>query len=297
LQYLQTFFFFVNMENLSIGIQKSGRLSEKSLELLKESGISLTNGSRKLLSSSQNFPLKAVFLRDDYIPQYVFDRVTDVGIVGENVVREKGHELEIVERLGFARCRMSIALPKSVKYRGPEQLDGKRIATSYPKILGTFLAENHIDAEIHMISGSVEIAPGIGLADAIFDIVSTGSTLISNGLKEAEVVMESEAVLVARPDLSPPRQKILDNLLFRIRAVRKSRDNKYILLNAPNDRLKEIVKVIPGMKSPTVMPLAEEGWSSVHSVLNENEFWEVIGRLRELGAQGILVIPIEKMIT
>jgi ATP phosphoribosyltransferase len=184
-----------------------------------------------------------------------------------------------------------------VKYRGPEQLDGKRIATSYPKILGTFLAENHIDAEIHMISGSVEIAPGIGLADAIFDIVSTGSTLISNGLKEAEVVMESEAVLVARPDLSPPRQKILDNLLFRIRAVRKSRDNKYILLNAPNDRLKEIVKVIPGMKSPTVMPLAEEGWSSVHSVLNENEFWEVIGRLRELGAQGILVIPIEKMIT
>jgi len=223
--------------------------------------------------------------------------VTDVGIVGENVVREKGHELEIVERLGFARCRMSIALPKSVKYRGPEQLDGKRIATSYPKILGTFLAENHIDAEIHMISGSVEIAPGIGLADAIFDIVSTGSTLISNGLKEAEVVMESEAVLVARPDLSPPRQKILDNLLFRIRAVRKSRDNKYILLNAPNDRLKEIVKVIPGMKSPTVMPLAEEGWSSVHSVLNENEFWEVIGRLRELGAQGILVIPIEKMIT
>jgi ATP phosphoribosyltransferase len=213
------------------------------------------------------------------------------------VVREKGHELEIVERLGFARCRMSIALPKSVKYRGPEQLDGKRIATSYPKILGTFLAENHIDAEIHMISGSVEIAPGIGLADAIFDIVSTGSTLISNGLKEAEVVMESEAVLVARPDLSPPRQKILDNLLFRIRAVRKSRDNKYILLNAPNDRLKEIVKVIPGMKSPTVMPLAEEGWSSVHSVLNENEFWEVIGRLRELGAQGILVIPIEKMIT
>jgi ATP phosphoribosyltransferase len=285
------------MENLSIGIQKSGRLSEKSLELLKESGISLTNGSRKLLSSSQNFPLKAVFLRDDDIPQYVFDRVTDVGIVGENVVREKGQELEIVERLGFARCRMSIALPKSVKYRGPEQLDGKRIATSYPKILGTFLAENHIDAEIHMISGSVEIAPGIGLADAIFDIVSTGSTLISNGLKEAEVVMESEAVLVARPDLSPPRQKILDNLLFRIRAVRKSRDNKYILLNAPNDRLKEIVKVIPGMKSPTVMPLAEEGWSSVHSVLNENEFWEVIGRLRELGAQGILVIPIEKMIT
>jgi ATP phosphoribosyltransferase len=296
LQYLQTFF-YVNMETLSIGIQKSGRLSEKSLELLKESGISLANGSRKLLSSSQNFPLKAVFLRDDDIPQYVYDRVTDVGIVGENVVREKGHELEIVERLGFARCRISIALPKSVKYRGPEQLDGKRIATSYPNILGTFLAESNIDAEIHVISGSVEIATGIGLADAIFDIVSTGSTLISNGLKEAEVVMKSEAVLVARPGLSPPKQAILDNLLFRIRAVRKSRDNKYILLNAPNDKLDEIVKVIPGMKSPTVMPLAEKGWSSVHSVLSENEFWEVIGRLRELGAQGILVIPIEKMIT
>jgi ATP phosphoribosyltransferase len=284
------------MEKLSIGIQKSGRLSEKSLALLKESGISLANGSRKLLSSAQNFPLEALFLRDDDIPQYVFDRVTDVGIVGENVVREKERELEIVERLGFARCRMSIAIPKSQEYLSAEQLDGKRIATSYPHILGTFLAENHIDAEIHEISGSVEIAPGIGLADAIFDIVSTGSTLVSNGLKEVEVIMESEAVLVAGQGLSPAKKEILDKLLFRIRAVRKSRDNKYILLNAPNDRLDEIVKVIPGMKSPTIMPLAEEGWSSVHSVLNENEFWEIIDRLRELGAQGILVIPIEKMI-
>ncbi len=285
------------MEKLSVGIQKSGRLSEKSLELLKESGISLANGSRKLLSSSPNFPLEAVFLRDDDIPQYVFDSVTDIGIVGENEVREKGHDLEIVERLGFARCRMSIAIPREMEYKGPESLDGKKIATSYPNVLGTFLAENHIDAEIHVISGSVEIAPGIGLADAIFDIVSTGSTLISNGLKEVEVVLESEAVLVAKKGLSPAKQEILDKLLFRTRAVRKSRDNKYILLNAPNDKLDEIINVIPGMKSPTVMPLAEEGWSSVHSVLNENEFWEIIDRLRDLGAQGILVIPIEKMIT
>lgn len=285
------------METLSIGIQKSGRLSEKSLELLKESGIILANGGRKLLSSSRNFPLEAVFLRDDDIPQYVFDRVTDVGIVGENVVREKGHDLQIVERLGFARCRMSIALPRSVDYGSLDQLNGKRIATSYPNILGAFLAENNLDTEIHVISGSVEIAPGIGLADAIFDIVSTGSTLISNGLKEVEVVMESEAVMVTNPGLSPDKQEILEKLLFRIRAVRKSHDHKYILLNAPNDRLDAIIKVIPGMKSPTVMPLAEEGWSSVHSVLNENEFWEIIDRLRELGAQGILVIPIEKMIT
>ena len=285
------------METLSIGIQKSGRLSEKSLDLLKESGINLANGSRKLLSSSQNFPLEAVFLRDDDIPQYVFDGVTDVGIVGENVVREKGHKLQIVERLGFARCRMSIALPRSENYRGAKQLDGKKIATSYPNILGEFLSEKQINAETHVISGSVEIAPGIGLADAIFDIVSTGSTLISNGLQEAEVVMASEAVLVSKPDLNPGKKEILEKLLFRIRAVRKSRDNKYILLNAPNNALDEIIEVIPGMKSPTVMPLAEEGWSSVHSVLNENEFWEVIDRLRELGAQGILVIPIEKMIT
>jgi len=285
------------MEKLSVGIQKSGRLSEKSLDLLKESGISLANGSRKLLSSSHNFPLEAVFLRDDDIPQYVYDSVTDIGIVGENEVLEKGHDLEIIERLGFARCRMSIAIPRDVEYTGPESLDGKKIATSYPNVLGTYLAENHIDAEIHVISGSVEIAPGIGLADAIFDIVSTGSTLVSNGLKEVEVVLESEAVLVAKAGLSPSKQEILDKLLFRTRAVRKSRDNKYILLNAPNDKLDEIIKVIPGMKSPTVMPLAEEGWSSVHSVLNENEFWEIIDRLRDLGAQGILVIPIEKMIT
>jgi ATP phosphoribosyltransferase len=285
------------MEKLSIAIQKSGRLSEQSLELLKESGIKLANGNRKLLSTAQNFPMEAVFLRDDDIPQYVFDKVTDVGIVGENIVREKGHDLQIVERLGFAGCRLSIALPKGETYSGIGDLDGKRIATSYPEILGNFLHENHLDCEIHEISGSVEIAPGIGLADAIFDIVSTGSTLISNGLREVEVVMKSEAVLVTNKDLSEAVQQILDKLIFRIRAVQKSKNNKYILLNAPNDKLDDIVAVIPGMKSPTIMPLAEEGWSSVHSVLNENDFWDVIDKLQEHGAQGILVIPIEKMIT
>jgi ATP phosphoribosyltransferase len=284
------------MENLSIAIQKSGRLSEQSLELLKESGIKLANGERKLLSKASNFPLEAVFLRDDDIPQYVYDRVSDVGIVGENVVSEKGHDLQIIERLGFARCRMSIAVPKGEKYTGIRDLDGKRIATSYPEILGRFLREHHLDCEIHEISGSVEIAPGIGLADAIFDIVSTGSTLISNGLQEVEVVMHSEAVLVANKTLSTAAGQILDKLLFRIRAVQKSKNNKYILLNAPNDKLNDIAAVIPGMKSPTIMPLAEKGWSSVHSVLNENDFWDVIDRLKEHGAQGILVIPIEKMI-
>ena len=284
------------MERISVAIQKSGRLSEKSLDLLREAGISLNNGKGTLKSASRNFPLEVFFLRDDDIPEYVSDQVTDVGIVGENVVLEKGQDLEIVERLGFARCRMSLALPKAVRYRGPADLNGRKIATSYPNILGAYLKKQEIDAEIHEISGSVEIAPGIGLADAIFDIVSTGSTLISNGLKEVEVVLESEAVLVANKNLSDEKRTILDKLIFRIKAVRKSRDNKYILLNAPNDKLDQIIKVIPGMKSPTVMPLAEEGWSSVHSVLNENEFWDIIDKLRKLGAQGILVIPIEKMI-
>jgi ATP phosphoribosyltransferase len=285
------------MEKLSVAIQKSGRLSEKSLDLLKESGIDLANGKGTLKASSRNFPLEAFFLRDDDIPEYVSDKVTDVGIIGENVVLEKGQDLEIIERLGFARCRMSLALPKAINYQGPADLNGKKIATSYPNILRTYLEKNGIDAEIHEISGSVEIAPGIGLADAIFDIVSTGSTLISNGLKEVEVVLESEAVLVANKNLSEEKRAILEKLIFRIKAVRKSRDNKYILLNAPNERLKEIIEVIPGMKSPTVMPLAEEGWSSVHSVLNEDKFWEIIDKLRDLGAEGILVIPIEKMIT
>ena len=284
------------MEKLSVAIQKSGRLNERSLDLLEESGINLANGKGTLKAASRNFPLEAFFLRDDDIPQYVYDQVTDVGIVGENVVMEKGLDLDIMEKLGFARCRMSLALPKAVKYGGPGDLNGKKIATSYPNILGSYLQKNRIQAEIHVISGSVEIAPGIGLADAIFDIVSTGSTLISNGLREVEVVMESEAVLVANKNLSKEKRDILDRLIFRLKAVGKSKDNKYILLNAPNDKLDRIVEVIPGMKSPTIMPLAEEGWSSVHSVLNENEFWEIIDKLRDLGAQGILVIPIEEMI-
>ncbi len=284
------------METLKIAVQKSGRLSEKSMDLLNESGIKLANGSRKLISLSSNFPLEVLFLRDDDIPQYVTDKVADIGIVGENVILEKDCRVEMVKRLGFSRCRLSLAIHKSEEYTGPGFFQGKKIATSYPVILSRFLEEKKIDAEIHVISGSVEIAPGIGLADAIFDIVSTGSTLISNGLKEVETVVNSEAVLISNPDLPASKRVILDKLLFRINAVLSAVSNKYILLNAPNNRLPEIIEVLPGMKSPTVMPLAEEGWSSVHSVLKENQFWEVIDRLRELGAQGILVIPIEKMI-
>lgn len=281
---------------LTIAIQKSGRLSEKSLTLLAEAGIGLSNGSRKLVSHFSDFPLEALYLRDDDIPQYVFDGVADVGMVGENVVAEKAREVETVERLGFARCRLSLAVPRSVDYAGPSWFAGKRIATSYPRILQKYLNEQNITAEIHEISGSVEISPGIGLADSIFDIVSSGSTLISNGLKETEVVMHSEAVLIARPGLEPVKQEILDKLLFRLRAVMRSRNNKYILLNAPNEKIGEISRILPGIKSPTVMPLADPGWSSLHSVLSESEFWEVIDQLKKHGAQGILVIPIEKMI-
>lgn len=284
------------MEKIRIAIQKSGRLSEKSLSLLKEAGISLDNGSRKLRSEARFFPLEVIFLRDDDIPQYVEDGVAHIGIVGENEYAEKACEVDLIERLGYSRCRLSIAIPKSESYRGVEDLEGKRIATSYPVILKNFLAEHGVSADIHFLSGSVEIAPSIGVADAIFDIVSSGSTLISNGLKEVEVAMKSEAVVIANRDLDDDIQAILAKLLFRIRSVMAASSNKYILLNAPNDKLQEIISLLPGMKSPTVMPLAEEGWSSVHSVLRENTFWEVIDRLKELGAQGILVIPIEKMI-
>ncbi|MGC9341731.1 MAG: ATP phosphoribosyltransferase [Bacteroidales bacterium] len=284
------------MSVLKIAVQKSGRLSEKSLSLIQEAGIQIPNGDRKLISSSTNFPMEFLYLRDDDIPQYVTDKVADIGIVGENVVLEKGVDVKLVHRLGFSRCRLSLAVPKSVDYKDVSFFENKKIATSYPKILSDFLGENGINAEIHVISGSVEIAPGIGLADAICDIVSSGSTLISNGLKEVEVILRSEAVLIADPDLSPEKFKTLNDLIFRIKSVQAAKTNKYILLNAPNDNLDEIIKVIPGMKSPTVMPLAEEGWSSVHSVLNENQFWEIIDKLKELGAQGILVIPIEKMI-
>jgi ATP phosphoribosyltransferase len=285
------------MEKLKIGIQKEGRLSEKSLLLIEESGIRHAQDSRqKLISTGDNFPIEILFLRDDDIPQYVADGVADIGIVGENVVMEKNRNVELIERLGFARCRLSLAIPQSDEYPGLTYFNGKRIATSYPNILDLFLKGNQIDAEIHEISGSVEIAPGIGLADAIFDIVSTGSTLIHNRLKEVEIVAKSEAVVISYPGMNQDKKSILDNLLFRFQAVRKSKNNKYILLNAPNENLNKIVQLLPGMKSPTVMPLYEKGWSSLHSVINENEFWEIVEKLKELGAQGILVIPIEKMI-
>jgi len=284
------------MEKLKIAIQKSGRLSEKSLELFTESGIYLTNGNRRLISVSSNFPVEILFLRDDDIPQYVADKVADVGIVGENVILEKSFPVKIVHKLGFAKCKLSLAIPKREEYESVSYFNSKKIATSYPAILKKFLNENNIKAEIHTISGSVEIAPGIGLADAIFDIVSSGSTLISNGLKEVEVVVRSEAVLIATKSLNNRKSKILNDLIFRFKSVGAANNHKYILLNAPNNKLKEIIKIIPGMKSPTIMPLATSGWSSVHSVLKESEFWEIIDKLKDLGAQGILVIPIEKMI-
>lgn len=284
------------MDILKIAVQKSGRLSEKSIGLITESGIELPNGDRKLVSRATNFPIEMLYLRDDDIPQYVADGVADVGIVGENEVLEKDKNVEIVERLGFAKCRLSLAIPQDVEYPGPALFEGKRIATSYPHILSKWLVENKVYAEIHEISGSVEIAPGIGLADYIFDIVSSGSTLISNRLKEAEVVIKSEAVIVGTPGLSAAKRFILDNLIFRMKSVQRSRKNKYILLNAPNENLNKIIAILPGMKSPTVMPLAETGWSSVHSVVNENDFWEIIDKLKSYGAEGILVIPIEKMI-
>ena len=286
----------INMEKLKIAVQKSGRLSEKSLAMINEAGINLSNGSRKLVSLASNFPLEILYLRDDDIPQYVADGVADAGIVGKNVLEESGNRLDILEHLGFARCRLSLAVEKSVDYRGLRYFAGKRIATSYPNILRGFLNRNNIDSEIHVINGSVEIATGIGLADAIFDIVSSGSTLISNGLKEVEKVTESEAVLIASPMLNDGKMSIAGELLFRLRAVLAAANNKYILLNAPDDKLDKIISTIPGMKSPTVLPLAIKGWSSVHSVVNENDFWQVIGQLRENGAEGILVIPIEKMI-
>lgn len=291
----------MNSENqtkyLKIAIQKEGRLSDKSLELIKESGIfHIQDNRRKLISTGDNFPIEILYVRDDDIPQYVADKVADIGIVGENEVMEKGKQVEIVEKLGFARCRMALAIPQSEKYTGPEYFNGKRIATSYPRILQQYFDENSIHAEIHEISGSVEIAPGIGLADAIFDIVSTGSTLIHNRLKEVEVVIHSEAVVIASHSLRKDKKKILNDLLFRFKAVQRSKKNKYILLNAPNENLEQIVSLLPGMKSPTIMPLYEQGWSSIHSVVNEDEFWEIIEKLKKLGAQGILVIPIEKMI-
>lgn len=284
------------MSKLKIAIQKSGRLSEKSLDLLKQCGIKLPNGDRKLLTASENFPIEVLFLRDDDIPQYVEQGVADIGILGENEVWEKDKDVITVENLGFAGCKLSLAIPKDETYTGPSFFQNKKVATSYPKILQRFFNENKVTAEIEEIGGSVEIAPGIGLADGIFDIVSTGSTLLMNGLKEVEIVKKSAAVLISNKKLSAEKQAILSKLLFRIKAVKTSSENKYILLNAPNSAIEAINSILPGMKSPTVLPLAEEGWSSIHSVVKEDEFWEVIDKLKELGAQGILVIPIEKMI-
>jgi ATP phosphoribosyltransferase len=284
------------VNKLKIAIQKSGRLYDDSVRLLKDCGIDLKNGVNKLKAECDNFPMEIYFLRDDDIPQYVEDAVADIGIVGENVLFEKNKKAEIIEQLGFGKCRLSVAIGRSESYTGVEFLNGKKIATTYPTLVRQFLEKNKIRAEIHEISGSVEIAPGIGLADAIVDLVSSGSTLFMNGLKEVETVLRSQAVLIRNQRLGTDQQVLLEKFLFRIRAVKKARNNKYILLNAPNERLQEIIGLLPGMKSPTVLPLAEAGWSSVHSVLNENDFWEIIERLKDAGAQGILVVPIEKMI-
>lgn len=282
---------------LKIAIQKSGRLYEQSVQLLKECGIELNNGNRQLKVKASNFPAEAYFLRDDDIPQYVSDNVADVGIVGENVVFEKEKDLNVVSKLGFGRCRLSIAVPKTMEYKQAGDLNGLKIATSYTVLLQKFLDENNLKAEIHEISGSVEIAPGIGLADAICDLVSSGSTLFTNNLKEVEVILDSQAVLVANKNLNSENRQILDNLLLRINAVKAAKNNKYIMMNAPDHQLKNICALLPGMKSPTVVPLAESGWSSVQSVVNENDFWEVIEKLKQFEAQGILVVPIEKMIS
>ncbi len=281
---------------LRIAIQKSGRLQESSLNLLQESGLLFSNGKDQLKTQARNFPVEILFLRDDDIPQYVEDQVADIGIVGENVLVEKQKQNTLVKRLDFARCRLSMAIPRSENYTGLSWFNGKNIATSYPNIVNAFLQKNNLTAGLHEISGSVEIAPGIGLADAICDVVSTGSTLLSNGLKEVEVVMNSEAVIISSPKLNPDKQNILDKLLFRMEAVQKAKNNKYILLNCPNEAIERITSIIPGMKSPTIIPLGKPGWSSLHSVVDENAFWEKIDQLKSFGAQGILVIPIEKMI-
>jgi len=281
---------------LKIAIQKSGRLSDDSIALLKECGIDMRNVKDRLRTVSENFPIEVFFLRDDDIPEYVEDGVADLGIVGQNVLAEKNRKVITVEALGFGKCRLSIALPKAFNYEGPSSLEGKRIATSYPVIVGEYLKKNNINASVHEISGSVEIAPGIGLADVIVDLVSSGGTLFMNGLKEAEVILDSQAVLISNQQLNDEQKNILDKLLFRIRAIKKAKKNKYVLMNAPNEKLSAIISLLPGMKSPSVLPLAETGWSSIHSVLSEDEFWEKIEKLKNAGAEGILVVPIEKMI-
>ena len=281
---------------LKLAIQKSGRLNEDSMRLLKECGIDIGNGVNKLKAEATNFPIELFFLRDDDIPQYVEDGVADIGFVGENVVYEKAKKVEVAYELGFGKCRLSFAVRKGEIFTGPAFLSGKKIATSYPVLVQKYLNEHNIKAEIHEISGSVEIAPGIGLADVVCDLVSSGSTLFMNGLMEAETILNSQAVLIKHKNFSSEAQQILERLLFRIESVKKAKKNKYVLLNAPNDQLEKIIALLPGMKSPTVLPLASPGWSSVHSVIAESDFWELIEQLKKAGAEGILVIPIEKMI-
>ena len=281
---------------LRIALQAKGRLFEETMALLEESDIKLSTTKRTLLVQSSNFPVEVLFLRDDDIPQSVATGVADLGIVGENEFVERQEDAEIIKRLGFSKCRLSLAMPKDIEYPGLSWFNGKKIATSYPGILDAFMKSNGVKAEVHVITGSVEVAPGIGLADAIFDIVSSGSTLVSNRLKEVEVVMRSEALLIGNKNMSKEKKEILDELLFRMDAVKTAEDKKYVLMNAPKDKLEDIIAVLPGMKSPTVMPLAQDGWCSVHTVLDEKRFWEIIGKLKALGAEGILVLPIEKMI-
>lgn len=281
---------------IKLAIQKSGRLNEDSMRLLKECGIDIDNGVNKLKAEATNFPLELFFLRDDDIPQYVEDGVADIGFVGENVVYEKAKKVEVAYELGFGKCRLSFAVRKNETFTGPSFLAGKKIATSYPVLVQKYLDEHKVNAEVHEISGSVEIAPGIGLADVVCDLVSSGSTLFMNGLKEAETILKSQAVLIKYKNFSAAQQQILDRLLFRMESVKKAKKNKYVLLNAPNDQLEKIIALLPGMKSPTVLPLASPGWSSVHSVIAESDFWDIIEQLKNAGAEGILVIPIEKMI-
>lgn len=281
---------------LRVAVQTKGRLYEETMTLLSESDIKLSPSKRTLLVQSSNFPLEVLFLRDDDIPQSVATGVADIGIVGENEYAEREEDAEIIKRLGFSKCRLSLAIPKDIDYKDISWFEGKKIATSYPVILENFFKSKGVKADIHVITGSVEVAPGIGLADAIFDIVSSGSTLVSNRLKEVEVIMKSEAVLIANKNLSEEKKAILEEILFRMNAVKTAEDKKYVLMNAPKDRLDDIIATLPGMKSPTVMPLAQEGWCSVHTVLDEKCFWEIIGKLKAMGAEGILVLPIEKMI-
>ena len=284
------------MKTLKIAIQKSGRLNEGSLKLLSDCGIYIDNGRDQLMAPARNFPLEVLFLRNSDIPQYVEDGVVDAAIIGDNILVEKPKKVEVVQKLGFSRCRVSMAVPKNAKYTGPEFFQGKKIATSYPNTLSLFLKKNNVQAEIHEISGSVEIAPKIGLADGICDIVSSGSTLFKNGLKEVETFLKSEAVIIRSSQLDPELEKILDRLVFRIKSVLEAKNSKYILMNVPNEKITEVTRLLPVLKSPTIMPLAMKGWSSLHTVIKEDTFWEVIDQLKEAGAQGILVIPIEKMV-